>query len=315
MLSPEFTVDLVGLRQHLIRHFNEEEFRTLCFDLNIHYDALGGEGVEGKVRELIASLMRSNDVNRLVKYLQSLPHKSWNPRPLSVNFDNRRYELALNREQIYEAAIEAAKKGTTDNPIRRVKIYAPLGFTDPDDAKARWLSELKQLVIQHRVGEVKVVLGISDDEAMLAKAANFLVNYFFYAQNEVDAVFLRNHIFVYGIRLGDEGLGVPHGLGVLIIEDKLVILAYSINSGDDIVQRAVVIRDEDVVRDWSDWFDGHAHVPNCMFDLQNHKLRDGENLYEKLQKMLLSRGLSSDTVDYILSQRRLSWEEIITCVR
>ena len=43
---------LVQLREFLTEYFNEEELRTVCFDLGIDYDNLGGEGKGGKAREL-----------------------------------------------------------------------------------------------------------------------------------------------------------------------------------------------------------------------------------------------------------------------
>jgi hypothetical protein len=46
----------VDLRQALVHHFDDEELRTLCFDLGAEYDydSLRGEGKQAKARELVA---------------------------------------------------------------------------------------------------------------------------------------------------------------------------------------------------------------------------------------------------------------------
>ena len=52
----------LSLRGHLLQvltdYFNEEELRTLCFELDVDYDELGGTHPKAKARELIAYLER-----------------------------------------------------------------------------------------------------------------------------------------------------------------------------------------------------------------------------------------------------------------
>jgi hypothetical protein len=62
--------DLVALRKLIVTNYNLEEIRTLCSDIGVDYDNLGGEGKEAKARELIAYLKRRNKLNDLVRYLQ-----------------------------------------------------------------------------------------------------------------------------------------------------------------------------------------------------------------------------------------------------
>ena len=42
------------LRQALVKLFDDEELRTLCFDLDVNFDTLAGRDLIGKARELIA---------------------------------------------------------------------------------------------------------------------------------------------------------------------------------------------------------------------------------------------------------------------
>jgi len=54
------------LREIIVERFDLEEFKTLCVDLNVHYDNLRGEGLEAKARELIAYLNRLGALQLLI---------------------------------------------------------------------------------------------------------------------------------------------------------------------------------------------------------------------------------------------------------
>ena len=58
-----------ALRRILVERFSLEELRTLCSDLSIDYDALGGEGKEARARELIAHLQRRRQLGQLTNYI------------------------------------------------------------------------------------------------------------------------------------------------------------------------------------------------------------------------------------------------------
>lgn len=58
------------IRRELTERIDEEELRTLCFDLGIEYDSLRGEGKAAKVRELVALMERQGGVGRLRQWLE-----------------------------------------------------------------------------------------------------------------------------------------------------------------------------------------------------------------------------------------------------
>jgi tetratricopeptide (TPR) repeat protein len=58
-------MDLPTLRDILSTYFNVDELRNLCFDLNILYEDLGGEGKSGKARELVAYCQRRDRLAEL----------------------------------------------------------------------------------------------------------------------------------------------------------------------------------------------------------------------------------------------------------
>lgn len=64
---PVYVKPLSRLRQLITRHLNDSELRTLCFDLEVDYDSLLGEGKADKARELIAYLDRRGRIADLLK--------------------------------------------------------------------------------------------------------------------------------------------------------------------------------------------------------------------------------------------------------
>jgi hypothetical protein len=59
-------MDPAALRQALVDHFNLEELRTLCFDLDVDFDRLPGQGKDAKARDLVIYWQNRNGLARLV---------------------------------------------------------------------------------------------------------------------------------------------------------------------------------------------------------------------------------------------------------
>jgi hypothetical protein len=55
------------LREFLNNHYNEDELRDLCIDLEVDYDDLPGSGKKGKVRELVGYFERRGRLSELEK--------------------------------------------------------------------------------------------------------------------------------------------------------------------------------------------------------------------------------------------------------
>jgi hypothetical protein len=80
MIEPQFNhyEQLSKLRQNLIDYFNDEELRTLCFDLGVDYEGLPAQGKVGKARELISELVRRERISDFVnKCSQLRPNVVW----------------------------------------------------------------------------------------------------------------------------------------------------------------------------------------------------------------------------------------------
>jgi hypothetical protein len=76
--SPIDEVNTKKLRKLLVDHFDDSEIRDLCFDLNIDYESLPGEGKSNKARELVSHAKRHGNILALVETCKKLrPHLSW----------------------------------------------------------------------------------------------------------------------------------------------------------------------------------------------------------------------------------------------
>jgi Effector-associated domain 7/Effector-associated domain 11 len=68
------------LREFIVRHFDSEELRTLCHDVDVDYDSLRGEGKAGKARELVLFMERRDRLDQLRKAMiatiNSQPNRS-----------------------------------------------------------------------------------------------------------------------------------------------------------------------------------------------------------------------------------------------
>jgi Effector-associated domain 7 len=78
----------------LDKHFNMEELRTLCFDLDVDFDNLRGEGKTGKARELVVFLDSHDRIHEIVEIGSKLwPGVPWGelpgtPEQEQVKFEN-----------------------------------------------------------------------------------------------------------------------------------------------------------------------------------------------------------------------------------
>ena len=76
MASPQNV--LITLRENLNAYYSESELRSLCLDLGIEYENLGGRSKPEKVLDLIGFMQRRGRLEQLVDLVrQQRPHSSW----------------------------------------------------------------------------------------------------------------------------------------------------------------------------------------------------------------------------------------------
>jgi hypothetical protein len=74
-VTPQF---LSELRCGIAETFNTEELKTLCADLGVNYENLGGEGLESKARELITYLEHRSRLPDLIAHcISARPNYAW----------------------------------------------------------------------------------------------------------------------------------------------------------------------------------------------------------------------------------------------
>lgn len=62
----------------MIRHFSEEDLRTLCFELDVDYENLSGDTKLGKARELILEMERQGRLSELIERCRQVrPNLVW----------------------------------------------------------------------------------------------------------------------------------------------------------------------------------------------------------------------------------------------
>lgn len=73
---------LATINQNIVKLFDDNELRTLCFELAIDYDSLPGQGKSAKARELVAHCNRHGRVGELVNQCQrARPGSDWPVEP------------------------------------------------------------------------------------------------------------------------------------------------------------------------------------------------------------------------------------------
>ena len=62
-------IDNRKLRENLVSYFSESELHTLCFDLDVDYDLIPGQGKEDKIREMIRNYSAQPKICQLLNLL------------------------------------------------------------------------------------------------------------------------------------------------------------------------------------------------------------------------------------------------------
>jgi len=63
-------IDPIHLRQVLTQYYSNSELHTMCFDLGIDYEDIGGSGKTEKVVELLAFAQRHNRLDNIAAYVR-----------------------------------------------------------------------------------------------------------------------------------------------------------------------------------------------------------------------------------------------------
>jgi effector-associated domain 7 (EAD7)-containing protein len=92
------------LRQILAKYFNESELRDLCFDLNIDYESLPGQGKGDKARELADYSRRRRRTTEVLLHCRRMrPEIDWQHLGLTISSAQLPTSSTLALEQVIDA--------------------------------------------------------------------------------------------------------------------------------------------------------------------------------------------------------------------
>jgi hypothetical protein len=101
---------LARVRELIAERFDDEELRTLCYDLDVDYDSLAAAGKGGKARELIAYLDRYQRVEELVVLgRRQRPDIDWNmgaPEPGAADYGTDGVPSVFDLDRTYEPSAQ-----------------------------------------------------------------------------------------------------------------------------------------------------------------------------------------------------------------
>jgi len=126
----------IQLRDNIVRVFNDEEIKDICFELDVDYENLKGEGKSGKVRELLALIYRTDRLKDLVEVLaDKRSNITWLPKDEMETFDdaNSLLEIVVNGELLkvdlqLDYSIAEYVKGTLKSIENEIKQQNRIHF-------------------------------------------------------------------------------------------------------------------------------------------------------------------------------------------
>ena len=65
---PDSIDKLRAIRDCIINHFDVQGLKTMCFDMGVNYDNLGGDGLDDKAREFVLHMNRANRCHEIKEY-------------------------------------------------------------------------------------------------------------------------------------------------------------------------------------------------------------------------------------------------------
>lgn len=177
----------VLLRRILTDRFDEEELRTLCFDLNVDYADLPGRGKAGKARELVAYLQRRDRISECIEvgkqsrpdilwervqldWLEAAQQKASDPRRFQPLIDELRAAVARGEGSIEQQhkriakGLEEERQRHLERQVRRqerenVRVVGrpPLDVVDYFKDRQRELATLTEVLAERTTRLISVI--------------------------------------------------------------------------------------------------------------------------------------------------------------
>ena len=145
---------VIQLHQILVARFDEEELRTLCFDLGVDYDDLPAHGKASKARELVRHVERRGQTLELVRTGKRIrPDISWegisevpSTPPREDTPHHEASKLTEEERQSIERQIAILRRNLAhlEEQIARFGMVPPLHLLNERDYARAQIAELEQ---------------------------------------------------------------------------------------------------------------------------------------------------------------------------
>ena len=166
------------LRHKVATYFNDDEIKSLCFDLGIEYENLAGETREAKARELVTYCERTSQVSQLANRCRELrPSVDWRvpehlPEPESLAAPTQEKNQAWWDKlppqaggDVIIGVLGAGARGVAVGKNITLSVYDVLGAPTPDD---------KQIIDQSMAAVITALQQMQGQlDANTAKMAEF----------------------------------------------------------------------------------------------------------------------------------------------
>ena len=156
--------ELVRLHRFIVQYYSLEELRTICFDLGINYDDLGGEGINAKSRELLLQLGRQHQFDKLMLSFSQTRPNSFHKIGFSTNsefLDNLYSQLpsisnAVSRSRDENIVLRKVKtfwvEGVLENSLYNADLIELGKEYQPQAIEYPW-----ETVVQHYESESRIL--------------------------------------------------------------------------------------------------------------------------------------------------------------
>jgi hypothetical protein len=139
-------MDRSQLRQILVKHFDDDELKTLCFELQIEYADLPSPSRKGKARELVTYLERRDRLPELVEIGREMrPNAPWDSLSEAdsaiVDPDRERIETLRHRLSKAVAHLRLIEERKSEYVMA---VDIPLELVDQERAYRQEIADLRK---------------------------------------------------------------------------------------------------------------------------------------------------------------------------
>ncbi len=169
----------------------------------------------------------------------------------------------IGQDRLFQEAVKTLND--QNRQWEHIRIYAPVGLWDSTSEKTQWFKALASALESGKLGELRVLFGLPPKDRFLELN---LEN----AKKALEIFKDPPHATIYCIPPAQGGVNAALGLGMVIFDEELLVLGFARNEQSTVIDTAVVIDQNDVVKRAREWFD--SQVWRSFRNKQEYAIRD-----------------------------------------